>query len=190
MKEFIKALFFFSLLICFNNEAFSQEKGFYVGLGVQGVGWSLPEYDFDKDAGSGIAIRGGYHINKNFGVFMGIDASEVEPYEGENYSLGHFEIGAEGKIVLSNSKFKPYGRLSLVGLAVLQEDPMGDVEISGGGVGIGIGTYINLTEKLAFDIGFFNNSVTIEEISVGNTTLEVEEDANSSRFLIGVIYNF
>jgi opacity protein-like surface antigen len=180
----------FTLITLTTTTSKAQDNGFYIGANVQATAWTMPSLDLDTESGGGFGIKAGYNINTNLGVFLGLDGASINPPVGEDYGLGHFDIGVEGRIGNSESKFLPYGRLSYLGMAAVEDNPSGDIEITGTGFGLGGGFYYFFTDNLALDVALVKSWVNIEEVKVGTISTSLDEDAETGRFLIGLSFHF
>ncbi len=190
MKLIIYMFSIITLLVFTTNPANGQDNGLYFGASLQGAAWTMPDMNLDAESGAGFGLKSGYNINTNFGVFLGLGGANIDPEVGESYGLGHFDIGVEGRIGNSTSKFRPYARLSYLGMAAVQDDPSGDVEISGAGFGLGAGLYYFFTDKLALDVALVKSWINISEVKVGPNSASVDEDAETGRFMLGLSYHF
>lgn len=165
-----------------------NQEGIYVGASLLGASWNLQEYNFDDEGGIGLGLKLGYNFNKNVGVYASIDGTSINPDQGDNYGLGHFDLGAEGRIAQSN--IQPFVRLSYLGMAVVSDNASGDIEITGTGIGLGPGVYYFPTNNLSLDLSYTYSWINISEIKVGSTTADVDEDAKTNRLSIGMSYYF
>jgi len=179
-----------SLTFTLSNKTNAQDNGLYLSGALQGAAWTLPDLDVETESGAGIALKLGYNFNTNFALFVGLDGASINPDVGDNYGLGHFDIGAEGRIGNSESKFRPFGRLSFLGMAAVQDNQSGDVEISGAGFGLGGGIYYFISDNFALEVGYTKSWVNISEVKVGSQSASVDENAESGRFNLGVSYHF
>lgn len=185
--------FFTSIAIA--QESDDQEvddRGFFVGASLLGTSFQLdiPEIGDETDTGGGIAIEGGYNFSSNFAVFISLDGSQLTAEEGEDYNFVHFDAGVEGRLGNYDSKFRPFGRVSLLGAAATIEDEGFEAEISGSGFGAGLGLYYFLNEKFAFKLGYTHSWININEITVESISIEIDEDGSSGRLGLGFTYNF
>ena len=172
------------------NAQDSTNIGVYLSFSLQGTAWTLDDYDYDGESGSGFKLEIGYNINSRLGFFIGFDGSEINADVGENYALGHFDLGAIGKLGKEDSKVKPFGKLSLLGFSVLQDNSGGDIEFLGSGIGIGLGSDFFISSQLAINLGYTIGAITIDEVSIGDFSEKVEESASSGRFNLGLVYYF
>lgn len=188
-----RLIYLLSIMIAFTlttTQGMAQNSGFYLGGSLQAAYWTMPDFDMDAESGGGFGIKAGYAINPNIGLFLGLDGATIEPEVGEDYGLGHFDLGVEGRIAVSGSKFWPYARVSYLGMAAVQDDPSGDVEISGAGYGLGAGFYYFFTSQMALDVSFTKSWVNITDIKIGSNSVTVDEDAETGRLMLGLSYYF
>lgn len=190
MKKIIYYSSVITIIAFGTTQSYGQDSGLYLGASLQGAAWNMPDLDFDTESGGGFGLKAGYNINTNFAIFLGLEGASINPEVGENYGLGHFDIGVEGRIGSSDSKFKPYGRLSYLGMAVVQDDPSGDVEITGTGFGLGGGLYYFFTGNFALDVTLVKSWVNVSEVKVGSNSVSVDENAETGRFMLGLSYHF
>lgn len=169
-----------------------DDSGFYVGASLIGTSFSfdIPEFDDETDTGGGIAIEGGYNFNTNFAVFLSLDGSNMSQEEGDNYNFVHFDVGVEGRLGNTESSFRPFGRISLLGAAATFEEDEIEAEISGTGLGLGIGLHYFVNQNFAFKAGYTHGWITIQEFKIESVSFEVDEDATSGRLAIGFTYHF
>lgn len=196
-KSILLLLFLFFVMCNFagaqdTDEAQPADKGFYVGASLIGTSFQVdvPGLGDETDTGGGIALEGGYNFNTNFGLFLLLDGSNMSPDEGEDYNLVHFDLGAEGRLGNSDSRFRPFARASLLGMAATIEDDDFEAEISGTGFGLGIGVYYFLNNQFAIDLGYTHSWISIDEVSIGSISVEVDENATSGRLGLGFSYHF
>lgn len=163
-----------------------DNEGFFAGASILGAAWTIDNMDIDAEAGAGIGLKLGYNFNPNLGIFASIDGSTIEPDDGESYILGHFDLGVQGIFRSTAERFRPFVKGSLVGMSARDDD----VEINGGGFGLGAGLYILLTEKLVFDGNYTHSWIDISEVKIGSQTYDADESANTGRFFVGLTYYF
>lgn len=180
-------LFSTSLLYSQNMSDEVDDSGFYLGASLMGTSFDLEALNEDADTGGGIGLKVGYDINTNFALFINLDGSSMSPDEGGDYALAHFDLGGEGRLGNQNSSFRPFGRISLLGMAASGDN---DIEISGGGFGLGAGLYYFVNQNFAFEVGYTHSWIQINEVKVGSVSVDVEEDATSGRLGLGFSYHF
>lgn len=184
---FITLLFSSSLLHAQSiNAPVYDNEGFYINGSILGAAWTIDDLDIDAESGAGIGLKLGYNFNPNFGLFASIDGASIDPGDGENYSLGHFDLGIQGIFRTTADRFRPFVRASLLGMSV-QDD---DVEINGTGFGLGAGSLVFLNENLALDVNYTHGWVDLSEVKMDSQTFDIEESATTGRFSIGLAYHF
>lgn len=172
------------------NAQDSTRAGIYLSFSLQGTAWTLDDYEYDAESGSGYKFEIGYNLNPMLGFFIGFDGSEINADVGENYALGHFDFGVVGRLGKRNSKVKPFGKLSILGFSVFQDNPGGDIQFAGSGIGVGLGSDFFISNGLAINLGYTIGVITIDEASIGNFTQKIDESASSGRFNLGLVYYF
>lgn len=190
------ALFFLTVNFAHGQDASEEmddDKGVFIGLHLLGTNlqFDIPEYNDVKESGGGLGLEIGYNFNTNVGIFLSFDGSQISPDNGDDYTLGHLDLGVEGRLGDSDSNFRPFGKVSLLGAAAMQElDEGGDLEISGGGLGLGIGVYYFVNEHFALDLGYTHSWINVNEVKLGSISVEVDESAQSGRLGLGFSYHF
>lgn len=168
------------------NAPVYNNAGFFINGSILGAAWTIDDLDIDTEAGAGIGLKFGYNFNTNFGLFASFDAASINPDDGDDYLLGHFDIGVQGTFRTTASRFRPFVRASLLGMSA-QDD---DIEINGAGFGLGAGALIFLSEKLALDINYTHGWINLSEVKIGSQAYDVDESATTGRFFIGLAYHF
>jgi opacity protein-like surface antigen len=165
-----------------------ETKGFFAKLSLFGTAWTIDDIDVDAESGGGLGANLGYNFTSNFGLFASFDAASMQPEEGEDYLMGHLDLGLQGIFRSSSDRFRPYLRVSLLGMSAQYEEL--DLEINGGGIGLGAGGLIFLSENLALDINYTHGLVNITEFKIGSTSEDLDERATTARLFIGLAYHF
>jgi len=192
MKTFLLSiiLIFTSSLIhaqSINAPVYNNE-GFFINGSILGAAWSIDDLEVDAESGAGFGLKLGYNFNTSFGLFASLDGASIDSGEGENYGLGHFDLGVQGTFRSIGDRFRPFVRASLIGISA--QDDVNDVEINGAGLGLGAGALIFLSEKLALDINYTHGWVNLSEVKIDSQSFEVDENATTGRFFIGLAYHF
>jgi len=168
------------------NAPVYNNQGFFINGTVLGAAWTIDDLDIDAESGAGLGLKLGYNFNNNFGLFVSFDAAGIDADDGEDYVLGHFDIGVQGTFRTTADRFRPFVRASLAGMSA-QDD---DFEINGSGFGLGAGALIFLTEKLALDVNYTHGWINLSEVKIGSQSFEIDEKATTGRFFIGLSYHF
>jgi hypothetical protein len=186
-------LFFINLLLAANfahaqslNTPIYNTKGFYVGGSLLGAAWAMDDSNIEAESGSGFGIKIGYNFNTNFGLFVVFDGATIEPKFGEDYALGHFDLGLQGTFATEANRFRPYLRGAIVGMSAQDNN----VEINGSGFSMGAGALIFLSNSLSFDVNYTYSWIDVSEVVMGSQSLNVDDKASSARFSLGLVYHF
>lgn len=172
------------------NNTTDDGSGLYLGLSLKGAGWSMPDINMDAESGAGFGLKLGYNFNTNFGLFASLDGASIDPDQGENYGLGHFDFGAEARLGDVESTVRPFLRASYLGMSAQSNEPSGDIEINGTGFGLGAGLYLFATNKFAIEISYVRSWINLNEVKLGSVSTDIDESANSGRFTLGASYHF
>lgn len=190
----MRTLFVITALVFSSHLTFGQvlnapvydTEGFFIGASLLGAAWSLDDVDADAEGGAGLGLRIGYNFNQNIGAYIGLDGSTINPDDGDSYGLGHFDIGVQWIFRSVENRFRPFVRVSYLGMSA-QDD---NLEINGSGFGLGLGALVFLTEKLALDFNYTHSWVSISEVKIGSITFDADGDATTGRFFLGLSYHF
>lgn len=190
----MKRLLLLPLFLLFTAQLSAQETGervfdntgFFGGFSFLGTGWSFEDIGIERENGGGIGLKLGYNFNPSFGVFASLDGSRIDPDGEEDYALGHFDIGIQGFFRTTADRVRPFVRASLLGMSA-QDD---NIEINGGGIGLGAGTLIFVSENLAFDLNLTHSWINVNEVVIGSQTFDADERATTTRLFIGLNYHF
>lgn len=168
------------------NAPVYDNEGFFINGSILGAAWTIDDSDIDAESGAGIGLKLGYNFSTNFGLFASIDGASIDPGDGDNYSLGHFDLGVQGTFRTTADRFRPFIRASFLGMSALD----GDFEINGAGFGLGAGALIFLSEKLALDINYTHGWVDFSEAKIESQSFDIDETGSTGRFFIGLAYHF
>jgi len=165
-------------------------NGLYLGASLLGTAWNTPDSDVDSESGGGIGLKLGYNFNTNIAAFFSVDGSVINPEQGEDYALAHADLGIEGRLGNYDGKLRPFARLSYLGMSAQSDENAGDFEINGTGIGLGGGLYYFATNNFALELGYTHSWVNINEVKVGSSSADVDEDARTGRLSLGASYHF
>jgi opacity protein-like surface antigen len=190
----MRTLLFAAAVALMGQSAFGQAlnapvydtQGFFIGASLLGAGWSLDDVDADAETGAGIGLRLGYNFNQNFGAFINLDGSSIDQDDGDSYGLGHFDLGVQWIFRSEEKRFRPLVRGSYLGMAVSDDN----IEISGSGFGLGLGALYFLTERLALDFSYTHSWVNISQLKIGSVAIDIDDNATTGRFFLGLTYHF
>lgn len=168
------------------TEPVYDHEGFFLTGSILGSSWNIDDLDIDAEVGGGIGIKLGYNFNTAFGLFASFDAANMNPDNGEDYLLGHFDLGVQGTFRTASDRLRPFVKASVLGMSAQDED----LQINGAGFGIGAGAIISITEKLALDINYTRGWVELSEVKIGSESFDVDENATTGRLFVGFAYHF
>lgn len=170
-----------------------KSDGISIGGGFQVFSWSFDEGDYLTETGSGLSLNVGYNVRPSLGIFIGVDGSEVYNDANHWYDVGHFDLGVELRLTElgsgytgSDSRAKPYFRFSYTRLSMTDNDPFVSAEVKGSGLGVGVGTYLFVSDNLAIDIGYIGGILGVSEFKRENNLISSDGTARSGRLKLGV----
>lgn len=172
-KPLILTLLFFLPFAVFGQTTQTisyDNSGFHIGASLLGTAWSLDDVDADTDTGGGIGLNLGYNFNANFGLFTSIDFSRIESDSGENYDMAHFDLGIRGYFRSIENRVRPHVSAALVGMAASDDV----LELSGGGLGLGAGVLIFISERFALDFAYTHSFINISEATIESQTFDID----------------
>ncbi|MEC8273779.1 MAG: outer membrane beta-barrel protein [Bacteroidota bacterium] len=173
-----------------------KSDGISIGGGFQALSWSFDEGDYITETGYGFSLNVGYNVRPSLGIFIGVDGSEV--YNGPNdwYDVGHFDVGVELRLIElasgytgSDSRAKPYFRFSYTRLNMINTDPFGAAEVKASGLGVGVGTYLFVSDNLTIDIGYIGGMLGVNEFKRDDSLISSDDMARSGRLKLGVTFH-
>jgi hypothetical protein len=65
----------------------NDDSGIYIGLSLMGASFEVDDFLDGTDTGGELNLELGYDFNSNISIFLGLDGSNMNPDEGEDYSL-------------------------------------------------------------------------------------------------------
>ena len=173
-------------------------EGFFVAPRVFSAGVSAEEGE-EADAGGGLGLRFGYGFSKTVTAFVALEGASIDPgpdgvfRNTEPYALGSFDLGAQFNL-LPSSGVNPFLRVALNGTSARYNvdflDADDDPEVRGGGLTLGAGADIRLSQALALELALDVASGTIQEVEVGNITVAGDGDDGyaTARLGLGLVW--
>lgn len=181
------------LFFCLVSLVYGQTPGVSGGtLGLSlnghlnGSAWTFNDLDVDAEAGGGIGIGVGYGISELITLYAELDAASINPEAGDNYTLAHFDLGAQFIFLSPANPFRPYADVALSGRAARWEFLGADVEASGAGLSLGGGMKYFFSPPFALDLNLKWTVGELSEIKIGSLSREMDTDATSARFAVGI----
>ncbi len=168
----------------------SDTRGFSLGLFLQGASWQREDVgdDDDWEGGGGAGLTLAYGFNHTVTAYVSANGSVIDPDFGDEYSLGHVDLGVLLHLASPRQPFRPYFDLALTGRAAEYEIGPADVEVSGGGFTFGGGLKWFPSRPVALDLGLKITVGELERIEVGDLDRDIEVDATSSRLHLGITW--
>lgn len=167
--------------------------GVSIGGGYQVFSWTFDKGDYTSETGNGLSLKVGYNVRPSLGIFIGIDGSEVLNEDNHWYDVGHFDIGVELRLTEIGSGFtgtysraKPYFQFSYTRLTMIDNDPFVSSKVKGAGLGVGVGTYLFVSDNLAIDIGYIGGLLGVNEFKREDSLISTDDSARSGRLKLGV----
>jgi predicted porin len=155
-----------AVLLLFVAASAVAKEGFYLGVNVQfndiSGGINSPE---TVNSGNGRGLRGGFGLNQNFAIEVGIWKTKHTPINAANLEAGTLDLKIS--FPLSGSNIEPY-LLVGAGRYTIEQNR---ISSDGKGGRIGIGIEIYLFPALSLNVGFTHNKVTFtnSEQDIGGT---------------------
>lgn len=185
-------------ILSFNLKAQSYiSDGLYIGGGSQFFNWTFDEVNYITDNGKGLSLKVGKNLSTEIGLFIGLDNADIYNENSDSYEVTHFDIGIEVRFIEIYCKppwpcsvAKPYFRTSHTRFKMVDSESFGETKIKGGGVGMGFGTYLFLSNKTAFDVGYIGGIIRVNKIIEDNIITGSHNLAHSGRLKIGVTLFF
>lgn len=171
------------------DEPADDGSGLFISAGLLGTNWTSDDLEID-DSGGGFLLQLGYSFNANVAIYANLDASTIDPDQGPDYGLGHFDLGLEVRSGDVNTPFRFFGRASYLGFGAVEENDSGDIEITGNGFGLGGGVYYFPIPQFSLGLSYTRSFVTLTEINVAGNTTEIDENVQSGRFALSATYHF
>lgn len=175
----------------------STTRGFNVGLHLSGASLTVENEDRNNAGGGGLQV--GYGVNRNITLFAQANAAQFDQQstgtvQGD-WTMSHFDLGVRYYFANSLRSWVPFLQAAFGFRSVSVQDPVVDnvqrqeVEISGGGLTIGGGIDIYLSQSWAIDVQLLwtgGEFTTLRVDNVSRTGFDV--DATSTRFNVGLVW--
>lgn len=166
----------------------SNTKGFFIGVHLNGTSWTVDDLGVSGENGGGMGLKLGYGFNQLVTIYGNIDGAVINPNEGGNYSLAHFDLGVNFNFGSQQRALRPYVDLALTGRAAQVTVGPAEIEISGAGFTAGGGLKYFFSLPLALDVGLLGTFGKLDEVSVGSISENISADASAVRLNIGIVW--
>ena len=163
-------------------------KGFSLGLHLNGTSWRLEQRDLDidqTDGGGGLGFMLGYGVSNLVTLFFNVDGASISPEDGENYTLTSADLGARFTFGSGRGKLRPFVEAALSGAGTEIELEGANLEISGGGIGVGGGILYFFSRQFALDAGLDLVFGNLNSVKVGQVSVDPNISAFTTRLNVG-----
>ncbi|MEO0558853.1 MAG: outer membrane beta-barrel protein [Bacteroidota bacterium] len=173
-------------------------EGFTVAPRIVSVGVATDNGD-NADGGGGLGLRIGYGFTKTVTGYVSVEGASIEPGDDgvfrndEAYALGSFDLGAQFNL-LPSSGINPFLRVALNGTTARYNvdglSTANDPEVRGGGLTLGAGAEIRLSQVLGLELALDVTGGTIQELEVGNITIagNGDDEYATARLGLGLVW--
>lgn len=173
----------------------SSTQGLSLGFHLSGASLTVEGQESNGAAGGGISV--GYGLNRNFMIVAQLDGAKFDDQiSGDvqgDWRLGHVDLGVRYHFANTMRRWVPYAQAAFTFRAVSVEDAMVDgmqrdeVELSGGGLTLGGGLAVHLSEAFSLDAELLWTGGEFTTLRVDNVSVSgFDVDATSGRFNLGV----
>lgn len=171
--------------------------GLFAGLALHGAAIQIEDLSDERESGGGATVKLGYGFNRLFALYVEASGASLRTDNGENWTLGHVDIGSRFSLGSTAGTLVPYLQVAVTGRAGTREDVVlqgspgpRDLEISGAGLTAGGGLLVFFHPQWAFDADLKFTAGEFSTIRYGNVSVEgFEIDATSTRFNVGVSWH-
>lgn len=175
----------------------STTEGLSLGFHLSAASLSVEGEDSNEAAGGGISV--GYGVSRNVMLFAQLDGAQFDDQlSGDvqgDWRVGHVDLGVRYHFANTLRRWVPYAQAAFSYGAVTVEDPTVDgiqrneVELSGGGLSLGGGLAVHLSEAFSLDAQLLWTGGQFTTLRVDNVSVSgFDADATSGRFNLGVAW--
>ena len=175
-----------------NAQRVADVQGFHLGAALNHTSIELDETGFtddEREAGLGLNLYVGYNFTRNFGLTLGVTGASIDDDQTDDFDVAHVDLAGRASFP-GRSAFVPYLELSLAGMAAKFETNGQEVELTGGGIGAGLGFNYFFGSRAALDVSFRYTAGEFGDIEInGSNASDVEEvGVNTTRLNIGLAF--
>ena len=166
-------------------------KGFWLGLHANATSWRLEQGNLDidqTDSGGGAGFTLAYGISNLVSFFLNVDAASISPEDNDSYTLGSADLGARFSFGSGQSKLRPFVEAALSGAGAEFEREGPNIEVTGGGLGAGLGLVYFFSRQVGLDAGVDFVFGNLSSVKVGNVAVDPNIDAFTSRINVGIVW--
>jgi len=167
-------------------------RGLHLGAAVNATSIKLDETAFSDDErenGYGGDVYIGYNFTRNLGLTFGITAANINDSQTNDFSVAHADLAGRFSFP-GRSAFVPYLELSLSGVSAQYRVAGEDVELRGGGIGMGGGFNYFFGRRAAFDAAFRYTGGEFDDGEIDDRDIDVGEGVgfNTTRLKLGFAF--
>ena len=131
-------------------------RGLHIGAAANATSIKIDETEFSDDErenGYGAHLYAGYNFTKNLGLLLSLTAATINDNLTEDFGVAHIDLMGRASFP-GRSALVPYLELGLSAVGAGYDAEGGEVDLSGGGLGLGAGINFFFSRKAALDLGF------------------------------------
>jgi opacity protein-like surface antigen len=177
----------------------STTRGFTVGLHTTGASLKGDGADAERNEAGGGGIHVGYGVNRRLTIFVQADGARFNEQSGGevegDWTMGHFDVGVRFNFANSLRRWVPFlegafgYRAVSVSDPVVNNNPVNELSITGGGLTLGGGVDFYFTESWALDLQLLWTGGEFTTFTVDNVSVSgLDFDARSTRLSLGVAW--
>ncbi len=140
----------------------------------------------DTFSGAGGGIKLGYGFSPLFTLYAGFNFVRLDNDSPVTSDLAHLDIGGQFNFRVGEAAFVPYLDAALSGVGIFDEFQGESLETTGGGLSVGGGFKYFLQRNIAIDIGLQLGFMSLQEISSGGQSVDIDESISTARFNLGL----
>lgn len=168
----------------------SYTEKWYLHAHLQAQSQDLGNAD-DVDGGGGFGVRAGYGVSPLATLYTGLSFSSMsteaalsEQNLGDEYGLVTFELGSQFNF-RRGKKWVPFFDAAIIGVASASNEDDRDVNVSGGGLGVGGGVKYFISPEFALDAGFYSSVGDYSDSDVDGDSRDISLAFNNGRLAFG-----
>ena len=176
----------------------SRTTGLIVGAALSGSAFRSNDLSGETERGGGAELRLGWGFTPSFAIVADAGGATMDGV-GQEYTLGHFDLGARYSFANARRSVVPYLEAALTGRAMVEPDvemvdqsgnsTTDDMVFSGFGYTLGGGVQYYIAPGWAIGADLRWTTGEFDTVQYGNVSVEgFEVDATSSRLSLGVTW--
>jgi hypothetical protein len=162
----------------------SNARGFMLNGHLNGSALSVEGEN--TESGGGLGLKLGYGFTDAIAIVAALDGAIINGEDGDDYALGHFDLGLQFNLLGPASAFRPYALIAFSSRAAIMDVDGDDLNLTGTGPTFGGGFRYFFRPALAVDVALSLTGGGFSEAEFKGQTEELDVDARSSRFNVGL----